>query len=113
MKKILFIFLLSFSSPLLAQEILSAGTVALSLAEPVVILSNFISTASIIVGVCCLFAALLRYPEHRMNPAIVPLSNIILLIAMGTALLLLPMISKYTEHGVSIHDYKSHASPGN
>lgn len=76
------------------------GAVANNLLEPVAILSSFLSGASFILGITSLFSAFLRYKHHRNNPLAYPISSIVLMFALGSILLLLPLTYKLTESGV-------------
>src|SRR5688572_13054181 len=76
------------------------GQVADNLLEPVSVLSNFIGSASIVLGISFLFAALLKYMQHRISPLEVPISTIVMLVIMGVVLLLLPLAYKLTGSGV-------------
>lgn len=76
------------------------GSVAANLMEPVEIVAGFLSGASIIVGMTCLFAGFVRYMQHRVNPLAHPISTVITLVILGILLLLLPLIYKFTESGI-------------
>lgn len=76
------------------------GGVAENLLEPVVIISNFVASTSIIIGGSCLFAALIRYLQHRVNPLAHPISSVIILLIMGIVLVCLPLAYKITENGI-------------
>ncbi len=102
--KILLFILLSLLIPSIAiASASSLGEIAENLMEPVTIVSDFIGTASIIVGICSLFGAFLRYMQHRVNPMVAPISTIFLLIAMGLALIGLPFIYLLVEGGIPYH----------
>lgn len=101
MKKMVLFFLLSIPGLVLADEQLAGiGKVALNILEPVNIVSNFVCSASIIIGVCALFGALLRYMQHRVNPLMSPLSTIFVLLAVGIVLVCIPFVYILTEHGI-------------
>ncbi len=70
----------------------SIGEFATQLMEPVSILYKFISTASIMLGILCIIAALLRYMQYRVNPLMSPLGSVIVLFILGPALLGLPFL---------------------
>ncbi len=76
------------------------GLVAENMLQPLIALSHLVSTASITVGVCCLFAAFIKYLQHRNNPLMSPLGTIWLLLLMAAILILLPLAYKLTEGGV-------------
>jgi hypothetical protein len=107
MKRIVFIFillLLSVQSWATYQPHgIGAGKVATNLMEPVSILANFIGSMSIVVGISCLFASVLKYMQHRVNPLVAPISTVIMLLVMGIILLCLPWAYKLTEGGVPIN----------
>jgi RsiW-degrading membrane proteinase PrsW (M82 family) len=104
--RILTLFLLLF--PLLAfaddqPQATGLGLVADNMLQVVFIVSDFIDTASIILGMCLLMASLLKYMQYRVNPLAVPISTIIVLFIIGIVLLLLPFIYKLTESGIPYH----------
>lgn len=101
MKK-LFLNILFFI-PIIAygeDDLTGIGKVALNILDPVSIVADFLGSASLIIGCSCLFAAILKYIQHRTNPHAAPLSTIITLLAMGIALVGLPFLYLLTEHGV-------------
>ncbi len=100
---ILFCIISSFAAS--KVKYFSAGDVANHLMEPVSILSNFIGSMSIIIGLTCLFGAFLRYMQFRVNPLASPISTVLLLLILGIVLLLLPMVYKLTSSGIPITYY--------
>lgn len=96
---ITFLFIL-IPSIVHADELAGIGKVALNILEPVNIVSDFIGSASIIIGVTALFAALLRYMQYRVNPLAAPASSVVLLLIIGIVLLCLPFVYLLTEHGI-------------
>lgn len=76
----------------------SIGEFAGSLMEPVTILSKFISTASMMLGIMCLFSAFLRYMQYRVNRVASPLSTVIVLSILGLLLLALPFVHVLTGY---------------
>lgn len=82
------------------------GDLANQLEEPVSILSDFIGTGSLIVGITCLFGAFLRYLQYRVNPLMSPMSTVIVLVILGLALIGLPFLYKVIGYGVP---YPAHA----
>lgn len=70
----------------------SIGHFAADLMEPVGILGNFMRTASLMLGVMCLFSAFLRYMQHRVNRLASPLSGVITMIILAIFLLCLPFL---------------------
>ena|SRR5215208_4216001 len=97
-----FIFLmLPFILAPTSREVRSGiGGVALNLMDPVSIFSGFISTACLLLGGAFIFAGIIKYIEHRRSPLMVPISTVVFLLIAGIALVLLPLIYNWTEHGV-------------
>lgn len=86
-----------------AASSLGFGQIADNLMEPISILAGFIGSASIIVGVTSIFAAIIKYSQYRINPLVAPMSTIILLIVIGVLLICLPLTYKLTESGIPYH----------
>jgi hypothetical protein len=76
------------------------GAIAGQLMEPVQILSNFVGNGSIIVGVSCLFAAFMRYMQHRVNPLAFPIGSVWVLLILGVVLVCLPFTYLLTGAGI-------------
>lgn len=76
------------------------GEVAGNLIAPVNLMSNFVGTASIVVGASCIFAAFLKYMQYRINPLASPIGTVILLFVLGIILVLLPFAYMLTDSGV-------------
>jgi hypothetical protein len=55
---------------------------------------------SIVIGLTCLFAAFVRYMQHRVNPLAHPIGTVVTLLILGLLLLVLPLVYKLTESGV-------------
>lgn len=70
----------------------SIGEYAADLVEPVNILSNFVSSACLIIGTMMLVAALMRYLQYRVNPLASPMSTVITFLILGTLLDALPFV---------------------
>lgn len=106
--KIILRFILSLSFLAFSRVYADSGigVVAQNLIEPVSILSGFVSTASLIIGVSFLFGALMRYMQYRQNPLAVPLSTVVMLFIMGLILVLLPLAYMLTENGIPYHYFK-------
>ncbi len=102
-------FLLLFLVVLLPGMLFAAvnptglGAVAGNLMEPVEIVSAFVSTSSIILGGSFLFASVIKYSQHRINPLAVPISTVVLLVVMGIILVVLPLAYKLTDSGFQPH----------
>ena len=84
----------------LARHAAGMGEVAGNLIEPVNLLSNFVGTAAIVIGISCLFAAFLKYMQYRINPLAAPIGTVILLVILGVILTLLPFAYNLTESGI-------------
>jgi hypothetical protein len=78
------------------------GEAAQQLMVPVTILSSFIGSAAIIIGVAFIFGGFIKYLQHRTNPLAVPLSTVIVLVIMGIVLLCLPLAYKITGIGIPL-----------
>jgi hypothetical protein len=77
-----------------------AGAVANNLMSPVTFGVNFVGSIAISLGICFLFAALIKYIRHRENPLAYPISTVIILIIMGLLLIALPFTYKITQAGL-------------
>jgi hypothetical protein len=82
------------------EEVVGIGKVASNILEPVLIVSDFVCSASIIIGVSSLFGALLKYMQHRVNPLAAPLSTVIVMLFVGIVLVALPFAYLLTENGI-------------
>lgn len=103
MMRIILVFLSLLPYLVLADERYSpagVGLVAGNLIEPVSILSNFVGSGSIIIGMTALFGSLLKYMQHRVNPLVAPISTVILLLVIGIILVCLPLAYKLTSSGI-------------
>lgn len=76
------------------------GQVARNLMEPVGLFADFVHSACIIIGAAFLFAAFIKYIEHRRSPLMVPISTVIFLLIAGIVLILLPFLSYLNENAV-------------
>ncbi len=95
----LLLFCLAPSAVLAAQDT-GIGQIAIGLMEPVGILTDFVSSASLIIGAAFIFSSIIRYRQHRVNPLAMPISTVILLFVMGVLLIVLPIAFRLT---VNIH----------
>lgn len=82
------------------ESTLGIGQVAINLMEPVSIVADFVQTACLIIGTTFIFAAIIKYFEHKRSPLMVPISTVVFLILAGIALILLPFLSSFVENGV-------------
>lgn len=83
-----------------ANHAVGIGDIAKNLIEPVNIVSDFIASASFIVGASCIFAGFLRFMQYRVNPMMAPISTVMTLFILGIVLILLPFIYLLTESGI-------------
>lgn len=83
----------------LADTVSGFGGFATSVMEPLGVLSDFVTSVSLILGVMFIFATVLKYSQHRVNPLAVPLGTVIFLFICGIVLILLPLAYKigYTQ----------------
>ncbi len=79
-----------------------AGAVANNLLVPVTFGVNFVGSIALSLGICFIFAALIKYIRHRENPLAYPISTVVLLIIMGVLLLALPFSYKLTQGGLQM-----------
>jgi len=75
------------------------GYMAENIMEPVSIVSDFVASASLVIGVTFLFGAFFRYMQHRVNPLAIPLSSSMVLFFLGIFLLALPYAYKLSTMG--------------
>lgn len=85
------------------QRVQGIGGVAQNMMEPVTVVSSFISSACMIIGGTCLFAAFLRYMQYRVNPLASPISTVMILFIMGLLLVILPLVYMLTDSGIPFH----------
>ena len=83
-----------------ADENEGFGYIAQSLIEPVSVISEFVASASIIIGISFLFGGFLRYLQYRINPMASPISTVVMLLIMGVVLVCLPLAYKLTGAGI-------------
>jgi hypothetical protein len=83
-----------------AHKAVGIGAVAEGLMVPAGVLSGFVSSASMIIGITSLFASFLRYSQYRINPLASPISTVIILFILGLILIGLPFIDKLIGAGV-------------
>lgn len=101
-KKSFWMFLL-FSVHVFANtkhEAAGIGVLANNLLLPVSVVSTFLDYASIIIGLTCIFAGIIRYAQYRVNPLMSPISSVILLLVIGAILIAFPYIYAITESGI-------------
>jgi hypothetical protein len=93
-------FFISEAAFAVYQSHLSVGKVAENITEPIEVVSGFVSVGCLLVGVSCLFAAIVKYFEHRKSPLAVPMSTVVWLVIIGLVLLILPFAYMITENGI-------------
>ncbi len=91
-----FIFAI-FLLPGLALAASGLGAVASSLMGPVTLMTSFVNTMAIVIGVGFLFASFFKYMQHRVNALAVPISSVVYLFIFGIVLVLLPIAYKLAE----------------
>ncbi len=97
-KVALFIYTLLLPGIILAAApVYGMGKVADNLLDPVSVFSSFISTISLMIGCCFLFASFIKYTQHRVNPLAVPISTVVFLVIMGIILVSLPLAYKLSN----------------
>lgn len=92
-------FCLMIQAAFSADKSLSLGKVASNLMDPVTVVMQFVHTACVIIGSAFLFAALIKYIEHRRSPTMVPISTVLFLLIAGVILIALPLISYVSAYG--------------
>ncbi len=83
-----------------SQSVVGIGDIAGNMMTAVVVVSQFLTGGSLVIGIICLLASFIRYLEHRSNPLAHPISTVIMLFVIGVALILLPFIYMLTESGI-------------
>lgn len=76
------------------------GGVARNLMDPVTVFSDFVYTGCIVIGGSFLFAAIIKYFEHRRSPLMVPMSTVVFLLIAGVLLLALPFLAYLDSSGI-------------
>ncbi len=76
------------------------GGVAVNALEPVSLLSSFMASAALAIGITFVVAAFFKYIQHRRNPLAHPISTVVFWFILGLILLCLPLVYKLTESGV-------------
>lgn len=94
------LMIIIFTSTAVFSASNSIGDIAYQLVEPVSIVSDFIGTSSLIIGIMCVFASFLRYLQYRVNPLVAPMSTVIILLVLGLVLIGLPFIYKVLGYGL-------------
>lgn len=92
------LFLISVISTAYAQP--GFGGMAGNMMEPVTVLSDFVDTACLVIGVGFLFASVVKYIEHKRSPLMTPISTVVFLLIAGAILVVLPFLPNLTGNGI-------------
>ncbi len=97
MKKIILSGLLLFSINAFSLIPGSLGDLSDKLLLPMSLLTRALYNMSLVIGIALLFGSLIQYKNYRDNPSQVPLSRPITLLIFGTILVVLPLLTKFSE----------------
>lgn len=100
------LILMTFPAIIFAQNQTGLGGVAVNLLSPVTFFSDFVDTGCIVIGIAFLFAAVIKYVEHRRSPLMVPISTVIFLLIAGIILIVLPLLPYLTGQGIPYSLFK-------
>lgn len=100
-KNILFILLIIVSN---AYGLIpgSLGDLSDKLLLPMSLLTGALYNMSLAIGIALLFGALIQYKNYRNNPSQVPLSRPITLLVFGVILVVLPILTKFSESALLV-----------
>lgn len=85
---------------LLTSDVVNAagvGEVAEHVLEPASVVTNFLLTGCIILGIAFIFTAIIRYNLYRTNPLANPISTVVFFLVAGIILLCFPLASRFFE----------------
>lgn len=102
MKKIISFILAIFSVNANALASDSLGDLSDKLLLPMSLLTGALYNMSLAIGIALLFGALIQYKNYRNNPSQVPLSRPITLLVFGLVLLILPILTKFSESALLV-----------
>ncbi len=102
MKKIISFILPIFSVNANALASDSLGDLSDKLLLPMSLLTGALYNMSLAIGIALLFGALIQYKNYRNNPSQVPLSRPITLLVFGLVLLILPILTKFSESALLV-----------
>jgi Ca2+/H+ antiporter len=97
MKKIILFILLIASINAYALIPNSLGDLSDKLLLPMSLLTSALYNMSLAIGIALLFGSLIQYKNYRNNPSQVPLSRPITLLVFGVILVVLPILTKFSE----------------
>lgn len=95
---ILLAILLNSAYAATTKKLTGVGFVAENLMDPVGMAADFIYTGCFILGASFIFAAVVKYVEHRRNPLMVPISTVVFLLLAGILLFLIPFAYLIMHH---------------
>lgn len=75
----------------------SLGDLSNRLLLPMSLLTSALYNMSLAIGIALLFGALIQYKNYRNNPSQVPLSRPITLLVFGVILVVLPILTHFSE----------------
>jgi hypothetical protein len=102
MKKNIFFVLLMASINAYALIPGSLGDLSDKLLLPMSLLTGGLYNMSLAIGIALLFGALIQYKNYRNNPSQVPLSRPITLLVFGVILVVLPLLTKFSESALLV-----------
>ena len=80
----------------------SLGDLSDKLLLPMSLLTSGLYNMSLAIGIALLFGALIQYKNYRNNPSQVPLSRPITLLVFGVILVVLPLLTKFSESALLV-----------
>lgn len=102
MKKIIAFILLLVSIDAYALIPDSLGDLSDKLLLPMSLLTSALYNMSLAIGIALLFGAVIQYKNYRNNPSQVPLSRPITLLVFGVILVVLPILTKFSESAILV-----------
>ncbi|MCH9637091.1 hypothetical protein A1D18_06185 [Candidatus Rickettsiella isopodorum] len=102
MKKIILAILLLSSINAFALIPGSLGDLSDKLLLPMSLLTSALYNMSLAIGIALLFGSLIQYKNYRNNPSQVPLSRPITLLVFGVLLIVLPLLTKFSESALLV-----------
>ena len=102
MKKIILAILLLSSINAFALIPGSLGDLSDKLLLPMSLLTSALYNMSLAIGIALLFGSLIQYKNYRNNPSQVPLSRPITLLIFGVILIVLPILTKFSESALLV-----------
>src|ERR1043165_2548100 len=80
----------------------SLGDLSDKLLLPMSLLTGALYNMSLAIGIAFLFGSLIQYKNYRNNPSQVPLSRPITLLIFGVILIVLPILTKFSESALLV-----------